>query len=74
MSLRAIAVFVLAVALMLGQLLPGLAVDHRISSPAGTVAAILTRSVSAQDNDDNDNGDDADDDDVDDDLAFARMT
>ena len=73
MPLRAIAVLVLAVGLVLGQLLASAAADQRIGSPTTTAAAILTRSVAAQDDNDNENGngndnnddDDDDDDDVD---------
>jgi len=65
MSLRAIAVVVLAVALVLGQMLASIAADRRISSPAITAAAIFTRSAAAQDDNDNDD-DDCDDEDGDD--------
>lgn len=47
MSLRAIAVVVLAVALVLGQMLASIAADRRISSPDITAAAIFTRSAAA---------------------------
>lgn len=66
MSLRAVAVLVLVLAMVFGQLLASVAADQRVGSPATTAAAIFTRSVAAQDDDsENDNSSDDDEDDND---------
>lgn len=65
MSLRALAVLVLAIALVFGQFLVSAAADDRVDGLTMIASAILTRGVAAQDdndNSDNDNGNDNDDD------------
>ena len=66
MSLRAVAVLVLVLVMVFGQLLASVAADQRVGSPATAAAAIFTRSVAAQD-DDNENDNSADDDEDDND-------
>jgi len=66
MSLRAVAVVVLALVLVFAQLLASAATDQRIGTTATTAAAIFARNVAAQDDNDNeDNENDGDDDDDD---------
>src|SRR5829696_5921777 len=77
MSLRAVAVLVLALVMVFGQMLASVAADQRVGAPSSTAAAIFTRSVAAQDDDndnadnENDNSGDDDEDDNDDDTGDA---